>query len=75
MLGDVHYRSFNNSGLVAWVVATVIGIVMLQLGSINPDLAGVGATWGPILTALVGAAMYAILWKATSARTALRVTA
>jgi hypothetical protein len=75
MLGDVHYRSFNNSGLIAWVVATVIGIVMLQLGSINPDLAGVGATWGPILTALVGAAMYAILWKATSARTALRVTA
>jgi hypothetical protein len=74
MLGDVHYRSFNNSGLVAWIVATVIGIVMLQLGSINPALAGVGATWGPILTALVGAAMYAILWKVTSARTALRIT-
>ncbi|QBE48840.1 purine-cytosine permease family protein [Leucobacter triazinivorans] len=60
---DKHYRAFNSNGLVAWAVATVIGIVMLQLGSIDPGLAGVGATWGPILTALSAGAIYAILWR------------
>jgi len=73
MLGDAHYRSFNNSGLVAWIAATATGILMLQLGAINPDLAGVGATWGPITTAIVAAVVYAILWNGTSSRTALRV--
>lgn len=71
MLGDVHYRPFNTSGLVAWTVATVIGIVMLQLGTFNPDLTGVAGTWGPILTAVVGAAVYAIMWKVSARKTAL----
>ncbi len=29
-IGDQHYRPFNSNGLIAWIVATVIGIVMLQ---------------------------------------------
>jgi hypothetical protein len=73
MLEDTHYRSFNNSGLVAWIAATVVGIVILQLGTVNPGFAGVAGTWGPILTAIVGAATYAILWTTTSAKTALGV--
>ncbi|SDM95923.1 Purine-cytosine permease [Cryobacterium flavum] len=74
MLDDVHYRKFNNSGLIAWVIATVTGIIMLQLGLLNPDLAGVGATWGPILTAVVASAVYALLWNATTAKSALVTT-
>jgi len=51
---------------------TVIGLIMLQLGSFNADLAGLGATWGPILTVVVSAAVYAILWRANpSSRTGL----
>lgn len=71
MLPDNRYGRFNNSGLVAWVVATVIGVLMLQLGTINPDLAGVGATWGPILTALSAAGLYAFLWRSSNGKTAL----
>lgn len=62
-IGDQHYKAFNNNGLIAWVVATLVGIVMLQLGTFNPELAGVGATWGPILTAVSAALVYGILWK------------
>ncbi|MGW9021573.1 purine-cytosine permease family protein [Leucobacter chromiiresistens] len=62
-IGDQHYKAFNNNGLVAWVVATLVGIIMLQLGTFNPDLAGIGATWGPILTAVSAALVYGILWK------------
>jgi hypothetical protein len=62
-IDDKHYRAFNSNGLIAWIIATVIGILMLQLASINPDLAGIGATWGPILTALSAGVIYAILWK------------
>ena len=62
-IGDQHYRAFNSNGLISWVIATVIGLVMLQLGTINPELAGVGSTWGPILTAVSAAIVYAILWK------------
>lgn len=60
---DRSYKPFNSNGLIAWIVATVIGIFMLQLGTINPELAGVGATWGPILTAISAALVYGILWK------------
>lgn len=74
MLADTHYRKFNNSGLIAWIVGTLTGIVMLQLGLINPDLAGVGATWGPILTAVVASAVYAVLWNTTTSKTALVAT-
>lgn len=72
MIGDRHYRPANRSGLIAWTVATVIGIVMLQLGRFSPDLAGVGATWGPILTAVSAAVIYALLWSAGGTRTALK---
>ncbi len=70
-LPDSSYNSFNSSGLIAWIVATVIGVFMLQLGTINPDLAGVGATWGPIFTALSAAGVYALLYSNTSVKTAL----
>ncbi|WP_336660179.1 purine-cytosine permease family protein [Leucobacter sp. USHLN153] len=62
-IDDRHYRAFNTNGLIAWVVATVVGLVMLQLGSIDPSLAGIGSTWGPILTAVLSSVIYAILWK------------
>lgn len=71
MLPDNRYGKFNNSGLIAWVVATLIGVAMLQLGTMNPNLAGLGATWGPILTALSAAGVYALLWRNTHAKTAL----
>ncbi len=71
-IGDPHYRPFNSNGLVAWIVATLIGIVMLQLGQIDPELAGVGSTWGPILTVVAASLVYAILWKThPSSRTGL----
>lgn len=71
-IGDNHYRSINSNGLIAWIVGTTIGLVFLQFGSINPALAGVGATWGPILTVVSAAAVYAILWKANpTSRTGL----
>nr|WP_244960550.1 permease [Pseudoclavibacter chungangensis] len=71
-IGDHHYRAFNSNGLIAWIVGTVVGLVFLQFGTINPDLAGVGATWGPILTVVLSAAVYAILWRTNpSSRTGL----
>ena len=71
LLADGHYRKFKNSGLIAWVIATLTGIIMLQLGLLNPGLAGVGATWGPILTAVVASVVYGGLWKTTAGKTAL----
>lgn len=62
-IDDRHYKPFNSNGLIAWIVGTVIGLVMLQFGTINPELAGVGSTWGPILTAVSSAVVYALLWK------------
>jgi hypothetical protein len=71
-IGDDRYRPFNSNGLIAWVVATIIGIVMLQLGQINPELVGIGSTWGPILTVVVASAVYGLLWKThPSSRTGL----
>ena len=71
-IDDKHYRAFNSNGLIAWIVGTVIGLVMLQFGAINPELAGVGSTWGPILTAVSAGVVYAILWKVhPSSRTGL----
>jgi uncharacterized membrane protein YeaQ/YmgE (transglycosylase-associated protein family) len=75
MIGDRHYKSVNNTGLIAWTAATVIGIFMLQLGAINPDLAGIGGTWGPLLTAISAALIYTILFKASSSKTALLASA
>ncbi|MDJ1372075.1 purine-cytosine permease family protein [Gulosibacter molinativorax] len=71
-IADEHYRAFNNNGLIAWLVGTVIGFVMMILGAINPELAGIGSTWGPILTAVASSVVYAILWKTNPvSRTAL----
>lgn len=61
---DQHYRPFNSNGLIAWIAGTVVGLIFLQFGNFSADLAGVGSTWGPILTVAVSAAVYAILWKA-----------
>lgn len=62
-IGDQHYRAFNSNGLIAWTLGTVVGLVFLQFGYINPDLAGIGSTWGPILTVAVSAITYSILWN------------
>jgi hypothetical protein len=75
MIADSRYARFNNAGLIAWVIATLIGVLMLQLGSINPALAGIGATWGPILTAVAGALIYWVLWKNSATKTALLASA
>ena len=63
-IDDQHYRPFNSNGLIAWIAGTVTGLVFLQFGTFNPELAGVGSTWGPILTVVVAAAVYTLLWKA-----------
>lgn len=60
---DRHYKAINTNGLIAWTTATVVGIFMLQLGQINPELAGIGSTWGPILTVVVAAVIYGVLWQ------------
>ncbi|NLB47928.1 MAG: hypothetical protein GX814_09395, partial [Microbacteriaceae bacterium] len=40
--------------------------------SFDPNLAGGGATWGPSLTVVVSAVVYALLWKANpTSRTGL----
>lgn len=71
-ISDRSYRPFNSNGLIAWIAGTVVGLVFLQFGNFDPALAGVGATWGPILTVVVSAALYAILWRANpSSRTGL----
>ncbi|WP_019939435.1 cytosine permease [Bordetella sp. FB-8] len=67
-IGDKHYRAFNSNGLISWVVGTVVGIAMLQLSTIDPSLAGVGSTWGPIFTAVSSTVIYALLWKARPSR-------
>jgi len=71
-IDDKHYKKVNVNGLVAWIIGTVVGIVTLQLGSFNPDLAGVGTTWAPIVTLVVSGVLYAIFWKTNpSSHTAL----
>ena len=62
-IGDQHYKPVNANGLIAWLIGTVVGLVFLQFGNFDPALAGVGATWGPILTVVLSAAVYGILWK------------
>lgn len=71
-IADGNYKAFNTNGLVAWIAGTAVGLFFLQLGSFDPNLAGVGATWGPILTVVVSAVVYALLWKANpTSRTGL----
>jgi hypothetical protein len=65
---DRHYKALNMNGLIAWLVATAVGIFMLQLSQLSPELAGIGSTWGPILTVVTAAGVYAILWKTNPAR-------
>ena len=63
-IGDEHYRAFNSNGVIAWAVGTLVGLGMLQLGNLDPALAGLGATWGPLLTAVSAAVIYVALWRA-----------
>lgn len=70
-LGDEKYHVINSAGVITWVVATVIGVVFLQLPVIAPDLGGVGSSWGPIVTILTAAGLYAILYG-SSKKTALK---
>lgn len=65
-LEDRHYETFNKPGLISWIVATVIGIGMLQLGG------AFGATWGPLLTAASASLLYAILRTTMGQHTALK---
>lgn len=64
-LPDSRYRRFNVAGMIAWLVPTAVGILMIQF------LGGFGATWGPIVTAVLAAALYATLRRATKTDTAL----
>lgn len=64
-IGDEHYRVFNRAGMIAWLVPTAIGIALIQFGG------GAGATWGPIVTAVLAAILYAALRKTTKVDTAL----
>ncbi|MDA3877840.1 MAG: hypothetical protein PF483_12220 [Halothiobacillus sp.] len=71
-IDDKHYRAFNKNGLLAWAVAIVVGLIMLQFGHIDPTLAGIGRTWGPIATAMLASLIYAVMWVVNPAdRTAL----
>lgn len=71
-IGDDKYHVFNSAGIITWVVATAIGIVFLELPVMNPALAGIGTSWGPIVTVIVAAGMYAALYN-SSRKTALKV--
>lgn len=71
-LPDHAYASYNVAGLAAWAAGTFTGVVMLEgVTLLDPSLAGVGSTWGPILTALVAAGTYALLWRRRGPSTAL----
>ncbi|MEF3323666.1 permease [Gulosibacter sp. GYB002] len=67
-VGDHHYRQFNVVGMISWLVPTVVGIAMIQFAG------GLGATWGPIITAVLAAAMYAVLRSTMHVDTALVIT-
>lgn len=70
---DHHYRRANPAGLTAWIIATAVGLIMLQLQYIDPDLAGIGSTWGPILTAALASGVYACMMTTTRHKSALIV--
>lgn len=70
-LPDTQYARVNRVGIIAWGISTAVGLLMLQLFRIDDSLAGIGSTWGPIVTCVLAAALYAILWKTTDTKTAL----
>lgn len=65
-LPDDRYKSFNRAGIIAWLVATASGIFFLESGL------SWGSTWGPIITAVLAAALYLLLRSAFREGTALR---
>ncbi|MBM9468886.1 purine-cytosine permease family protein [Nakamurella leprariae] len=67
-LGDEHYRRANVPGLIAWVVATVVGIVLTSAFEW-------GATWGPIATVVVASGLYAGLRPVLRQHSAMHVPA
>ncbi|MDN6020833.1 MAG: hypothetical protein L0I06_01540, partial [Acidipropionibacterium jensenii] len=64
-IDDVHYLRGNPAGLTAWIIATIVGLLMLQLNYVNPDLASIGSTWGPIVTAVLASGVYAVMMLTT----------
>ncbi|WP_344310571.1 permease [Brevibacterium samyangense] len=62
---DEDYRAFNRPGIIAWVVATTVGLLVL-------NLAPSGATWGPIVTTVLGAVLYLALQPVFKEKTALK---
>jgi hypothetical protein len=51
LLADEHYRHIHAPGLIAWITATIVGIVIT--GAFPW-----GSTWGPIATVVVASALY-----------------
>lgn len=62
---DHHYLRFNRAGMIAWLIPTAIGIAMIQFGGTF------GATWGPLVTAVLAATLYALLRRSLHVDTAL----
>ena len=64
--GVVYILAYAFSALVGiFLTFTIPGLEAFETG-----IAGVGATWGPILTAVVASAVYGGLWKTTAGETA-----
>ncbi|MET3936996.1 permease [Arthrobacter sp. OAP107] len=68
---DSRYRQINASGLIAWSISTLIGVLALQIGVFIPELGHLSSTWSPIFTAVSAAAIYALLWNSPLKRTGL----
>lgn len=66
-LGDEHYSRFNVPGVIAWIVATAVGLIVVN---VFPW----GSTLGPIITVVIASGLYAALTAARGKRTALAET-
>lgn len=63
-MADHHYKRFNVPGVIAWISATAVGLIVVNVFSW-------GGTWGPIITVVVASGLYAGLTVALRTRTAL----
>ena len=81
-LGKRKDTKFHQRWSFGWVFYTLaygfsalVGIFLTftipGLGASETGIAGVGATWGPILTTVAASAVYGGLWKTTAGKTAL----
>lgn len=64
LLADEHYRQLHLPGLIAWAVATVVGIFLTSAFAW-------GATWGPIATVILASGLYGGLRAAFRQHSAL----